>query len=192
VDIRSSLVAHQEPAVPCQPRQRALHHPPVPPQSLAGVFSSPRDAALDAATAQIFSTAWIVVGLVCVQLLGPLAWSTPARALDRSDCVHQLLEDLRVVYVGGGEHHGEGNAVAVGQNVTLGAGLAPVGRIGPDRFAPLWRARSPSPSTPSTSLPCRTFATGQAASGADDARRPPSASPGAAASTLRHFHSPSH
>jgi hypothetical protein len=137
VDIRSSLVAHQEPAVPCQPRQRALHHPPVPPQSLAGVFSSPRDAALDAATAQIFSTAWIVVGLVCVQLLGPLAWSTPARALDRSDCVHQLLEDLRVVYVGGGEHHGEGNAVAVGQNVTLGAGLAPVGRIGPDRFAPL-------------------------------------------------------
>jgi hypothetical protein len=60
------------------------------------------------------STAWIVVGLVCVQLLGSLARTAPAGTLDRLDGVHQLLEDLGVVHVGGGQDHGEGNAVAVG------------------------------------------------------------------------------
>jgi hypothetical protein len=50
VDIRSSLVAHQNSAVPRQPRQRALHHPPMPSEPLAGVFPSPSDAALDPST----------------------------------------------------------------------------------------------------------------------------------------------
>jgi hypothetical protein len=59
-------------------------------------------------------------------------------ALDRPGAVHHLLEGLGVVYVGGGEHHGEGDAVAVGQEVVLGAGFAAVGGVWPDRFAPLF------------------------------------------------------
>ena len=137
VDIRSSLVAHQKPAVPRQPRQRALHHPPMPSEPLAGVFPSPGDAALDAATAQNFLAAREVVGLICVQFLGYLAWPTPAGTLDRSDGVHQCLKDLGVVYVGRSEHHSERNSVAVGKEVVLGAGLTTVGGACPDSLTPL-------------------------------------------------------
>jgi hypothetical protein len=137
MDVPSPLVAHQESTVLRQPRQRALHHQSVPPQPLAGVFSSPSYAALDAAAAQNPSTAPEVVGLICVELLGSLAWPALSRTLDRFDGVHQILEDLRIVDIGGGEHHGEGNAVAIGQEVVLRARLTSVGEIGADRFAPL-------------------------------------------------------
>jgi hypothetical protein len=88
MDIRSPLVAYREPAVPRQPRQRALHHPPVTAQSLTAVFPSPGDAALDAATAQTLPTAREIVGLVGVQLLGPPAWSASSGMLDRRDGVY--------------------------------------------------------------------------------------------------------
>lgn len=78
------------------------------------------------------------MGLVGVPLLRPPAGPTFPGALDRPDGVHQILEDLGVVHVGGGEHRGEGKAVAVGQEVVLGAGLAAVGGVWPDRFAPLF------------------------------------------------------
>jgi hypothetical protein len=136
MDIRSPLVAHQEPAVPREPRQRTLHLPPVPPQSLADIFPPPCDAALDAASSERPTASGKVVDLVGVQLLGSLARPAPAGTLDRPDSVYQLLEDLGVVHVGGGEHHGEGHAVAVGQEVVLRAGLTPVGGVGADRFTP--------------------------------------------------------
>jgi hypothetical protein len=66
MDIRSPLVAHRGSAVPRQPRQRALYHPPVPLQPLTTIVSSSRDAALDAATAQNRSVAREAVGLVGV------------------------------------------------------------------------------------------------------------------------------
>ncbi len=88
MDVRSPLVAYREPAVLRQPRQRALHHPPVAAQSLTAVFSSPDDAAHNAATAQTRSTAREIVGLVGVQLLGPPAWSASSGMPDRRDGVY--------------------------------------------------------------------------------------------------------
>src|SRR4029453_13905971 len=37
VDVVPALVAHPQPPVPAQPRQRPLDHPPVPPQVLLGL-----------------------------------------------------------------------------------------------------------------------------------------------------------
>jgi hypothetical protein len=84
------------------------------------------------------SAARKVVAFVGVQLLGSAVWPAPSGVLDRLDSIHQLLEYLRVMDVGGGEHYGERNAVTVGHEVMFGARLPSVGRVGPNRFAPLF------------------------------------------------------
>ena len=72
MDIRSPLVAHQEPTVPCEPCQRTLHYPPVPPQSLANIFPSPCDAALDAASSERLTASGKVVALSACRFSGGL------------------------------------------------------------------------------------------------------------------------
>src|SRR5215210_80647 len=52
VDIISPLVAHLEAPIAVQPRQRPLHHPPVPAQPLARVDTPPSDARLDPSLSQ--------------------------------------------------------------------------------------------------------------------------------------------
>lgn len=69
----SPLVANSQPAVADEPGERALDHPPVPPQQLARLFAPPSDAALDATSAQRLAAVAEVVTLVGVQLLGSLA-----------------------------------------------------------------------------------------------------------------------
>src|SRR5829696_5057498 len=67
VDVVPALVAHREPPVPRQPRQRALYDPPVPAQPLAGIDPAPSDARLYTPLPQGFATAGEVVGLVGMQ-----------------------------------------------------------------------------------------------------------------------------
>ena len=73
VDIGPPLVAHLQASVAVQPRQRPLHHPPVPAQPLARVHAPSGDARLYAPLAQRLAAAPKVVTLVGVQLLGALA-----------------------------------------------------------------------------------------------------------------------
>ena len=82
VDVGSPLVAHLQPSVAIDPRQRPLHHPPMPSQSLAGFDASPGDARSYAPLPERLSTAPEVVGLVGVQLLRALGRSAPARLAD--------------------------------------------------------------------------------------------------------------
>jgi hypothetical protein len=121
VGICAPLVAHHEPPVLGQPRQCPLDDPPVPPQPLTGVFSSPRDAILDAASAQNCSAAREVVALVRVQLLGPLARSASAASLYGPDSVNRLLEDPRVMDVRAGKDNRQRYARALRHQVALGA-----------------------------------------------------------------------
>lgn len=44
---RPSLVPDRESPIPCQPRKRPLHHPPMPSQPLAGLDPHARDATLE-------------------------------------------------------------------------------------------------------------------------------------------------
>ena len=97
VDVRPSLVRYRQPAVPRQPRQRALHHPPVPPQPLAALLALPGYPALDAALPQSLTALLGVVALVGVQLRRAFARATPAGVFVRRDGVHQVLEDVGVV-----------------------------------------------------------------------------------------------
>src|SRR5215212_9361022 len=104
VDVSLPLVAHRQPAVTLQPRQRSLHHPPMPPQPLAALDPAPGDTALDAAPPEGLSALLGVVTFVRMQLLRALPRTTP-RAFDRPYGVHEFLEDVGGVDVGGGENH---------------------------------------------------------------------------------------
>ena len=142
MDVRTPLVAHRQPPVPRQPRQRPLDHPPMPSQPLARVDAAPGDARLYPSLTERLSAAGKVVALVGVQLRRALARAARAarRTLDRLDGVHQLLQDLRVVYVRGGERYGERDAPSVRNNVALRARFAAIRRVLADLFAPLFAA----------------------------------------------------
>jgi hypothetical protein len=140
VDIRPSLIAHRQPAIPTQPRQRTLHHPPVPPQSLARVDSASGDAWGYAPLSECLSATWEVIAFVGMQLLGtlPRPARTPARLLDGLDAIHSLLQDLRVVDVCGCEDYRQRDASSVRHKVALRARLSLIRRIRTGSLAPLF------------------------------------------------------
>lgn len=52
VDVRTPLVAHRKPPIAGETCQRALHHPSVATELLAGIHPSPGDAPLDVALSE--------------------------------------------------------------------------------------------------------------------------------------------
>ncbi len=126
-----SFIADDQAAEPGDPRQGALHHPTVAAQAFAALDASPRDARDDAASSAGTTAAGIIVGLVGVELGGAAA----TRLADRRDAVEHLLQHNAVVDVGGGEQHGQGNALAINHDMALAARLAAIGRVRPRRGA---------------------------------------------------------
>src|SRR5918995_6681492 len=102
MDIVSPLVTNRELAVFGHPSQRPLHDPPVPSQLFGALHTLSGYAALDASFSQSSPTLFVVVGFVGMQFLGSLPRSG-ARTLDRLYGVNKVLEDHRIVYVGGSE-----------------------------------------------------------------------------------------
>ena len=139
MDVVAPLVADREPTVLRKPGQRALHDPPVAPQSLARVDSASGDAWGYASSSQGFSTTREVVSLVGVELVGTLPRSagTATRPLDRLDAIHSLLQDLRVVDVCGSEHYRKWDASSVRNKVALRARFSLIRRIRSGFCAPL-------------------------------------------------------
>src|SRR5690606_21714242 len=114
-------------------------HPAVAAEALARFDSAPSDAALDPSPLQVRAAVPAVVGLVGMKLLGPPPRSA-ARTLDGRDRIDQLLEDEVVVRVGGRQLDSERNARPLDRHVALGAGFAPVRRVGPRLGAPILAA----------------------------------------------------
>ena len=139
VDVIAPLIAYREPAVTGEPGQCALHHPSVPSQPLARVDPAPSDARLYAPLPQGLAAAREIVALLGVQLLRTLARPAPTAMglLDRLDGVHGLLQDRRVVDVGGREDYRERDAPSVRNNMALRSRFAFIRRIRPGLFAPL-------------------------------------------------------
>ena len=99
--VRSPLVAHLKAAETVEPRERAFHHPAIPPKSLARFDSAAGDAWDDATLAAGRATARVIVALVGVQF----AWTstgtptTPMRPAKGWDRVDGLLEHPRVMHI---------------------------------------------------------------------------------------------
>ena len=139
MDVIAPLIAYREPAVTGEPGQCALHHPSVPSQPLARVDPAPSDARLYAPLPQGLAAAREIVALLGVQLLRTLARPAPTAMglLDRLDGVHGLLQDRRVVDVGGREDYRERDAPSVRNNVALRARFCLIRRIRAGSLAPL-------------------------------------------------------
>ena len=101
-DVSASLVADIEAATAEQPRERALHHPSVSSEPLAGVDASPGDVWGTAARAQRTPQLHGIVGLVSVEFGRSLAWSprSPTRSDDRQNGINQREQLRRIVGVG--------------------------------------------------------------------------------------------
>ena len=131
MNIVALLVAHCQPTILAQPRQRTLYHPPVLSQILAAVDPTAGGALCYSPLPQGLAAAGEVVGLIGVQLVGALARPSgfATRSLDRLDAIHGLLQDLGVVDVRGREDYRERDASSVCHNMALRARLSLVRRI---------------------------------------------------------------
>src|SRR5215204_6655577 len=137
VDVVASLITDRQPTVLGHPRQRPLHHPPVPPQLLRTFHLLPGYAPLDAAPLERLRALFVVVGFVGVQFLGAVP-RPAARTLYGFYYVQKLLEDHRVVDVCGTTHHRERDAPSVDHNMALRARLSLIRRtLGPVFRPPL-------------------------------------------------------
>ena len=167
------LVAYRQPAVTGEPCQRALHHPPVLSQFLAGVDPPAGDARGYAPLPERSAASREVVGFVCVQLRRTLARPTGKSTgpLDRLYSVHGFFER---------------DAPSVRNNVALRARFSFIRRtLGPLFGPPFLRVRSPSPRRPA---PTRCRRLGLGGPRAPDATLPtlrPPASRAASASARR-------
>jgi hypothetical protein len=160
VDVRPPLVAHAQPSAARKPGQRPFHHSAVPAQPFARIEAAPGYARLYATLPKDASAAREVVALVGMDFVRPPSGPS-ARGLDRLDTLYELLEDHRVVDVGPGQDHRERQAVAVDQEVALGAGATSVYGVGTGLLAPFFagklaesndaRDQSMRPSLPSLS-----------------------------------------
>src|SRR5215207_10841731 len=140
VDVISSLVADPEPAVLANPRQRrSLHHPPVPPQSLAALNPLPGYTALDAALPErLFALFVVVVGFVRVKLLGALSRCATRKFDGRLYGINEFLKHHRIVDVWRSDHHRQRDAASVDhKKVALRARFSLIRRIRTALLAPL-------------------------------------------------------
>jgi hypothetical protein len=136
MDVSSAFVTGGEPSVGAvQPREAALDNPAIPSELLLGLDAATRDARGDAAYRAAGATEDVVVGLVGVKLGGAKARSAPASS-DRRDPIEHRLQMIALVGVRRREVDGERNAVAIDDQMLLGAELSTVRRVRPRRFAP--------------------------------------------------------
>ena len=141
MDVIWALVAYLQPPEAVHPRQSSLHDPSVSAQLLAGFDASSGDAWGYAPLPQSPAASREVVGLVRVQLHGPLARASTMGLADRRDGVYDFLQSLGVVDVGGRVDHRERDAASVDHNVALRARFAFIRRIRSALLAPRERPR---------------------------------------------------
>ncbi len=164
VEVVAALVADGEAAEVVQPGEGAFDDPAVAAEAGGALDALAGDADLDAAPVEVAAAVRVVVALVGVQLGGPLA-TVPVRLPDAWDRLDQRGEDGVVGAVGARDAAGEREALALDDEVVLGAGFGAVGRVRAGRLAPplartlalstLARDQSMRPAAPSRSSSTR-------------------------------------
>lgn len=137
MDIRAAFIADGQPAVSVQPRQRALHHPTMPPQTVIPLDALAGDPHLHVVARQVLATPGDVIGLVGVDLDRACA-SLPRGALDWWDRLQHRLEQLTVMPVGAADQRRQGESLLIDDQMVLGTGFPPIRRVGTGQFAPLF------------------------------------------------------
>jgi hypothetical protein len=133
VDVFAALVADGEAPEAVQPRQGALHPPAVAAEAGAALDAAPGDAGPDAAPAALGAAGAVVAALVGARLVRPPPRAAPAPGTDRRHRAEGRRQHRAVVAVGGAERQAERRAMAVHDDVALGARPAAIGRVRPGR-----------------------------------------------------------
>ena len=138
MDVCAPLIAHLEPSKAIEPGQCPLDHPAIAPQPLTRLDATPSDARDDARAGatpagsvsnhspcpHAVSLGVGVVALVAFQAVAAVGLRRPS------------LEPFRVMDIGPRDGHCQRQAVAIHDDVALGAQLATIRRILASRFAP--------------------------------------------------------
>src|SRR3712207_4769156 len=135
MDVVWALVADLQSPEAVHPRQRPLHHPPVPAQLLAGLYAPASDTRGYASLPEC---------LAACNFLGRLRGRPRGLRIGR-DGIHGILQRLGVMDVSRRVDHRERDSLPVANNMALRALLALIRRIRSGLLAPRERPHSPSP-----------------------------------------------
>ncbi len=130
MEIDAAFKADAQFAHACEPGMGALDDPAMTAQPVVA-----RDPRNDAALLEEGATAVDVVSLVGVQFVWPTS-RAPWFATNWRQGVDQLLEHDRVVPIGAGDAHRQGDAVAIDDQMPFAAEFAAIGRVRPGIWAP--------------------------------------------------------
>ena len=138
MDVSAPLIPDGEAAKAVQPCQCPLDDPAMSAQSFAAVYTSPGNAGLNPALPAFAPAAAMVIGLVGVELVGPLARTATtvahARHSVESGCQHHA-----VVPVGRAQPHPERGAPPVDHKMALRARFAAIRWVRAGLGSPLFR-----------------------------------------------------
>lgn len=134
MDVQTAIEANAQLAKACKPGIHTFEYPTVHAQALAALDTSPGNSARDALQPQMCSAPWVVIVLVRVQLGGAPARSA-RKPFDGRHGANASLEHHRVVPIGTADQY-KRDAPSVYDEMTLGAELAVVGRVGPYLLTP--------------------------------------------------------
>ena|GEM_PF-2578704 len=186
MDVCPSFIANLPSPVSVQPRMGSLDDPTVAPQLLRAFYPPSCDSRLNPPLPQCLPLLRCIIGLIGMQLLGPLAGPASGTP-DRFDGI----DHRDVVDIGRREGDGQRDAVPIDPKMALRARFSEIRRIRPGRFAPRGQARWLNLKPPETSrsglLPPADLAT----PGASASKPHSLASISSAANRSCRFHSPS-
>jgi hypothetical protein len=128
VDIVPAFIPHAQAPLLVDPRVGALHHPAVPPQPLLRLDAGPCDACSDSAPAQAPAVLARRVGLLRMQLAGPMS-GVAAGLLHVGHRIQQGEQFVGVVDVGSRQTLGQGQALSVDEKMMLATRLRSVRRV---------------------------------------------------------------
>ena len=121
----------------CRLRKDYFDDPPVLAEPLAALDAAPGNPRTDAPGAALLAAAAMIVGLVGVQFAGPAARASPSSSPNARYGIQGGGQHATVVAVGAAECQAQRRAAGVRDEVTLGARLATIRRVGADLRAPL-------------------------------------------------------
>ena len=133
--IGAPLVAQLQSLEPIQPAQCPLYHPSHFPKTLPTLHTTSRDARNDPTHVQRVATATTIKAFVRVKLVRPLAGPPTSTVSDTRHSVYNSFEHPAVVYVRCRDDHSERQAIAIHNDMSLAAQLAPVGGVWTGFFA---------------------------------------------------------
>lgn len=120
MDVGAALVADEQTLEVVQPREGALDDPAQASESGAVRLPAPGDHGCDPASSQLDQVVLVVIGAVGEHALGSTAWPSGQPA-HRGDAVEQRDQLQDVVAVAGAQPPGERKAIAVDEEMVLGA-----------------------------------------------------------------------